>query len=94
MYVGSTIDIFGDNDQKFTGLLFQDKLMKVNFAAYTEVLCVDATYKLTELCMPVYLMLTIDGNGQNDIVTVFITANETKVAIMKMIESFKAANPL
>ena len=39
-------------------------------------------------------MLTIDGNGQSDIVAVFITVNETKAAIIKMVESFKAANPL
>ena len=94
IYVGSTVDIFGDNDQKFTSSLFLNKLMKVCFATYPEVLCVDATYTLTELHMPVYLMLTINGNGQSDIVAVFITANETKVAIMKMIESFKTANSL
>jgi len=66
--------------------------MKLNFASYPEVLCIDATYKLNDLRMPVYLMLTIDGNGQSDIVAVFITANETKCAITKMVESFKAAN--
>ena len=54
MYIGSTVDIFGDNDQTFTGLLFQES----EFAAYPEVLCVDATHKLIELCMPVYCMLT------------------------------------
>ena len=68
--------------------------MKVYFATYPEVLYVDATYKLTELHMPVYLMLTIDGNGQSDIVAMFITANEAKVAVMKMIESFKGADSL
>ena len=67
--------------------------MKLNFASYPEVLCIDATYKLNDLRMPIYLMLTIDGNGQSDIVAVFITADETKCAITKMVESFKAVNP-
>ena len=43
--------------------------------------------------MPVYLMLTIDGNGLSDIVAGFITADETKCAITKTVESFKASNP-
>ena len=43
--------------------------------------------------MTVYLMLTIGGNGQSDTVAVFITADETKYAITKMVESFKAAKP-
>ena len=70
---------------------FKISLWKKNFA---EFLFVDATYKLTELCMPVYFMFTTDCNGQNDIVAVFFTATGTKVAIIKMVESFKAANTL
>ena len=38
---------------------------------------IDATYKLNELRMPVYLMLVIDSNGQ--------TVSETEEAIIKMI---------
>ena len=41
--------------------------MKQNFAAYPELVCVDATYKLLELHFPVYVMLIKDGNGQSEI---------------------------
>ena len=74
----------------FTGLFFQDSLMKSNLAPYPEVILVDATYKLNELRIPAYL---IDGNGQSEIVMLFITALETEDAISKMVETFKMCNP-
>ena len=69
--LGSTIEVFTDENKTFSGLLFQDGIMKTNFAAYPEVLMVDATYKLNELRMPLYLMLIVDSNGQSEIVGVF-----------------------
>ena len=50
--VGSTVEVFineCDGKNIFTGLFFQDKLMKYYFQCYPEVLMVDATYKLNEL---------------------------------------------
>ena len=88
--VGSTVEVFTDAENTLTGLLFQDSLMK---AAYPEVLLVDATYKLTNLRMPVYLVMSIDGNGQGEIVLVFLTAVETEEAIAQMVRSFKVTNP-
>ena len=36
----------------FSGLFFQDGLMKSTFAAFPELLLVDATYKFNDLRMP------------------------------------------
>ena len=74
-------------------LFFQDNLKKSVFSSYPEVLLVDATYKLIDLRMPVYLMKCIDGNGQGEIVPVFITSVETEESITKMVQAFKAVNP-
>ena len=63
--------------------------MKSAFAAFPEVFMIDATYKLNELWMPVYLMLVIDSNGQSEIVGVFMTASETEEAITKMLQALK-----
>ena len=35
---------------------------------------VDATYNLNESWMPLYLKLVIDGNGQSEIVSLFLTS--------------------
>lgn len=54
---------------------------------------VDATYKLNELRMPLYLMLVVDSNGQSEIVAAYLTTLETKEAISKMVQAFKSHNP-
>ena len=50
---GSTVEAYIDDQSTFSGLFFQDGIMKMVYAAYPEVLLVDATYKLNELRMPV-----------------------------------------
>ena len=87
------MEIFTSENQTFSGLFFQDGLMKAAFAAYPEVFMIDAAYKLNELRMPVYLMVVIDCNGQSEIVGVFMTVSETEEAITKMLKAFKAQNP-
>ena len=91
--VGSTVEVFTDDTDTFTSLVFQDSTMKAIFSSYPEVIFVDATYKLTNLRMPVYLMMSIDGNGQDEIVFVFLTTVETESIITKMVQAFKRVNP-
>ena len=80
--LGSTVNLFINVQRIFNGLFFQDVGMKYNFECYLEVLMVDATYKLR---MPLYLMMVIDGNGQSEIVAMFLPLLETKQAITDMI---------
>ena len=92
-HAGSTVEILCDEDKKLVGIVFQDGIMKSTFAAFPEVILIDATYKLTELRMPVYLMMVIDGNGQSEIVCAFVTVLETDESMTKMVEVFKLHNP-
>ena len=66
--------------------------MKYAFESYPELLMIDATYKLNELRMPLYLMLVVNGNGRSEIVALFLTLSETKESIGDMVEAFKLAN--
>jgi len=70
--------------------VFQDGIMKSVFATFPEVILVDATYKLTELRMLVYLMMVVDGNGQSEIVCAFVTVLETEESMRKMMHVFKS----
>ena len=45
---GSTVEAYIDDQSTFSGLFFQDGIMKMVYTAYPEVLLVDATYKLNE----------------------------------------------
>jgi zinc finger SWIM domain-containing protein 3 len=67
--------------------------MKDVFAAYPELICIDATYKLLELRFPVYILLVEDGNGQSEIAAVFLMLEETEESMSKMINIFKNNNP-
>ena len=88
-----SVEVFTDASNTFTGLLFQESIIKFVFDSYPEVILVDTTYKLNNLRMPVYLMMCIDGNGQDEIVLMFLTTMETKEAITKLVQTFKCTNP-
>ena len=66
--------------------------MRKTFAAFPELLFIDATYKLNDLGMPVYIMLVEDGNGESEIVCIWIVNQEDNQTITKMMESFKNHN--
>ena len=67
--------------------------MKVVYDSFPEILFIDATYKLNELKMPLYVMLGEDGNGESEIFCTFIVSNEEKLTIQKMVQIFKDQNP-
>ena len=66
--------------------------MKNVFAAYPEILFVDATYKLLELRFPVYVIAIEDGNGLSEIAAIFLLLEETEVSISTMVSTFKKHN--
>ena len=48
--------------------------MKAIFATYPELLFIDTAYKLSNLRMPVFIQLIIDGNGESENVSVFVVS--------------------
>ena len=54
--------------------------------------CIDATYKLLELGLPVYLMLCEDSNGQSEIVAVCLLVTEDSGSMTWMMDAFKKHN--
>ena len=44
----------------------QDAKMKATFAAYPRLMLVDVTYRLTNLGMSLFLMMSINGDGESD----------------------------
>ena len=89
---GSSVEIVVDEENVFKGLFYQDQYMKHIYRKYPEIILVDATYKLLELRLPIYLVLNIDGDGQSDIIALFILADETKLTIQKVVEILKNNN--
>ena len=73
-------------------IYFQTEEMRKTLAAFPELLFLDATYKLNDLRMQVYIMLVEDGNGESEIVFIWIVNQEDNQTITKMMESFKKHN--
>ena len=87
------MNVLVNRDNDLHGIFFQDEGMKQAFAAYPELLCVDATYKLLELRLPLYIMFAEDGNGQSKIVCAFLLLEETEASLSTVVSVFKEQNP-
>ena len=85
--------MLSEEDNTFKGLFFQDKQMMQAFHAYPELLCLDATYKLLDLRLPIYLMLVEDSNGLSEVIATCILVCEDVESIRWMLEVFKKHNP-
>lgn len=67
--------------------------MKKKFDQFPELVLVDATYKLNDMRMPVFLQLVIDGNGESEIVAVFVVVSEDGETLTALLEVFQKHNP-
>ena len=65
----------------------------MKYVCSCEFLCVDATYKVNDLRMPLYLLIVENGNGQSEIVGIWVVANESEETIQAMVDIFKDQNP-
>ena len=80
----TTIRIFSGSlftRRYFQWIVFSRWSHEVYFCCFPELLLVDATYKLNNLRMPLYLMMCVDGNGNSEIISLFLTFYETEDAI-------------
>ena len=65
---GASVEIAVDEQHNFKCLFYQDSQMKSVYNMFPEIVMVDATYKLLDLKLPLYVMLVVDGNGLSEIV--------------------------
>lgn len=66
--------------------------MRDDFTSYPEIIFLDATYKLTELRLPVYIFMVEDSMGLSEVVGVALLVNESKETMEWLIDSFKKNN--
>ena len=86
------MDVLVDDDKNLKAIFYQTPEMQENFRLYPELVMIDATYKLNDLRMPLFLLLVVDGNGQSEIVALWISTDEEKETIKQMLQSFKSHN--
>lgn len=86
------ITTFVDEENTVQAIYFQTGEMKGMFLSYPEVLFIDATYKLNDLQMPLYVLMSIDGNGESEIVCLWIVQSEDKSTLINLLVEFKKHN--
>ena len=63
------------------------------FNHYPELLLFDATYKLNNREMPLFIQSVVDGNGITEIVSLTVCKSESRVVVEFVLECFKKYNP-
>ena len=86
------MEVYIDDEKNLKGLFYQDEEMRLIFDAFSEILLIDATYKLNNLRLPLYIMLAIDGNGESEIIGLMLLVDEQADTLRRMIRLFKKHN--
>lgn len=81
---GAIVEYITD-DNNFKAIFFQDETMKLSFKNFPEVILVDATYKTNNMRMLWYFILSVDGNGQSEIVALFLLTQEEEIMLSSVI---------
>jgi len=89
----SVVDVLVSDENTLRGIFYQDVYMQNVFEAYPEMLLVGDTFKLTGLQMSAYLMLVIDGNGQSEVVSLLLLADESRSTVSAAVAAFQHHNP-
>ncbi len=90
--IGSIVEVVITAENVVNGIYYQDKQMRQMYDRFPEIVFVDATYKLNDLRMPLYLFLVEDGNGESEIVALWMLQTEDAESIRQMAEIFKKHN--
>jgi zinc finger SWIM domain-containing protein 3 len=90
---GAALEVIADEINVLSGTFYQDPQMRQLFANYPELLLLDATYKLNDLRLPLYVMLAVDRNSKSVIVALWIVTTEGRETLASMIQFFKQHNP-
>lgn len=73
--MGAVVEYVTDGDKNLKAI-FQDEAIKSTFEQFPEIKLIDATYKTNNLRLSLYFIITVDGNGQIEIVVLFLLTEE------------------
>ncbi|VDI68983.1 zinc finger SWIM domain-containing protein 3 [Mytilus galloprovincialis] len=90
---GSVVEVFHDFNNQVQGVFYQDEEMQKIFSAYCDIVFVDATYKLNDLRMPLYVIMIEDSLGQSEVAAICLLNSEEKPVLQHLIKCFQKHNP-
>ncbi|GFN90037.1 Zinc finger swim domain-containing protein 1 [Plakobranchus ocellatus] len=89
---GAVIEVM-ENQGILEGVFYQRKGWQTLYRMYPELIFIDATYKLNNVNMPLYVLLGLDGNGDTFFICLWFVKNESKPIMKAMLEFFQKHNP-
>lgn len=87
----ATVKVITDGNN-VEGIYFQNLEMKKQFELFPEVFMVDATYVVNDRNMPLQVCMVVDGDGESQIVALFIIRSENVRVMSALFEEFKHLN--
>lgn len=84
--------IASEEGNELEGIYIQDERMRKYFSLYPELVIMDATYKVNDRRMPLFVVVIVDGNGETQIVALFILKSENYNTVTQMLNKFKEVN--
>ena len=92
LFLDAQVDVLVGDENVLQGLVFQDPAMKSYLNSFPEVLFIDATYKLLEIRVPIYLTLCEDSMGNSEVVLVGMLTVEDEESLIWMFNTLCARN--
>lgn len=89
---GAKVKVAVDENNDLLGIYYQDERMAKLYQMYPELVIFDATYKLNDRRMPLFLMLIVDGAGESEVICFWIIKSENKQSVEAMFDAFKEFN--
>lgn len=86
------IRIIANGQDEFLGLYFQDERMAYMFEKYPEIIFYDATHDLNNKKFPLFIQLCIDGNGNSEVISIYLCVSESREGVGSMVDAFKELN--
>ena len=59
------MEVSTNSNNVLSSVFFQKQSWQNMYARYPELILIDATYKLNNLRMPMYILMVVDGNGES-----------------------------
>jgi len=90
---GSIVEVAVTEDSCLVGIFYQDAGMQNTFSEFPELLMIDATNRLNDLHMQLFLMMIVDGDGRTEVVGTFLASNVTSDTFRHVMQTFMLHNP-
>ena len=75
-----------------SSIFFQKQSWQNTYAKYPELILINATYKLNNLHILMYILMVVDGNGESEIVVLWLVVYEDKDTISHLMDVFEKHN--